>query len=103
MSKPNNGNDFSLSRFQLANNLVIIFGRGDVKINKGDADFWETTLTIPWKVNSATMMIGDWHTYKGYFKPYHPVGADNTVSISCSGRYSGEVQPLDLLLIGAPA
>ena len=69
LSKPNNGNDFALSRFQLANNLVIIFGRGDVKINKGDADFWETTLTIPWKVNSATMMIGDWHTYKGYFKP----------------------------------
>ena len=103
LSKPNNGNDFALSRFQLANNLIIIFGRGDVKINKGDADFWETTLTIPWKVNSATMMIGDWHTYKGYFKPYHPVGADNTVSISCSGRYSGEVQSLDLLLVGAPA
>ena len=103
LSKPNNGNDFALSRLLITNNLCVIFGRGDVLINKNDADYWETTLTIPWQVNSATMMIADWHTSKGYFKPYHDISSSNTISASCSGRYTNETYSLNIIMIGAPA
>ena len=102
LSKPNNGNDFALSRFLITNNLCVIFGRGDVLINKNDADYWESTLTIPWKVNSATAMIADWHTAKGYFKPYHDISSSNTISASCSGRYTNETFSLNIIMIGAP-
>ncbi|MGM9907335.1 hypothetical protein [Limosilactobacillus sp.] len=101
LSKPNNGNDFALSRFTLANNMAIIWGRGDVKVNHNGGDsFWESTLTIPWQVNSASFFISDWHTYKGYLKAYHPASNNTTVALSCSGNnFSNETIPVNLLII----
>lgn len=101
LNKPNNGNDFALSRFTLANNMALIWGRGDVKVNHSGGDtYWESTLTIPWQINSASFFISDWHTYKGYFKAYHPASNNTTVALSCSGNnFSNETIPVDLLII----
>lgn len=99
ISRANNGNDFALSKFMLSDNLFMIIGRGDIKVNQVGTQWWESTLTIPWKIDSATMMIADWSTYKGYFKPYHAAFKDNTFSISCSGEYSGDIFPLNLIAI----
>lgn len=101
IERANNGNDFALSRFELANNCFLIWGRGDIKINHNGGDqYWETTLTIPWNVNSAAMYLADLHTYKGYFKPYHVPNSSNTIAVSCSGNsFNNEVQPLDLFII----
>ncbi len=101
LSKPNNGNDFALSRFQLNNNCFLIWGRGDVKVSHASGDqYWESTLTIPWNVNSASLYIADWHTYKGYFKPHHGADNSNTLAISCSGTgYNDETIALNLLII----
>lgn len=101
LARPNNQNDFSLSRFELANNMAIIWGRGDVKITHSTNDnYWESSITIPWSVNSASFIIGDWHTYKGYFKPYHGMNDSNIVPISCSGTgYNNDIVTAYLLII----
>ena len=101
LARPNNQNDFALSRFELANNMAIIWGRGDVKITHSTYDNnWESSITIPWSVNSASFIIGDWHTYKGYFKPYHGMNDSNIVPISCSGtEYNNDIVTAYLLII----
>lgn len=101
IGRANNSNDFSLSRFSLANNCFLIWGRGDIKVNHNGGDqYWESTLTIPWTINSASMFLADWHTWKGYFKPYHDATNSNTMAISCSGNnFNNEVQALDLFII----
>lgn len=101
IGRANNSNDFSLSRFSLANNCFLIWGRGDIKVNHNGGDqYWESTLTIPWTINSASMFLADWHTWKGYFKPYHGATNSNTMAISCSGNnFNNEVQALDLFII----
>lgn len=101
LARPNNQNDFALSRFELANNMAIIWGRGDIKITHNNNDnFWESSITIPWSVNSASFIIGDWHTYKGYFKPYHGMNDSNIVPISCSGTgYNNDIVSAYLLII----
>lgn len=101
LARPNNQNDFALSRFELANNMAIIWGRGDVKITHSTYDnYWESSITIPWSVNSASFIIGDWHTYNGYFKPYHGMNDSNIVPISCSGTgYNNDIVTAYLLII----
>lgn len=101
LARPNNQNDFALSRFELANNMAIIWGRGDVKITHSTSDnYWESSITIPWSVNSASFIIGDWHTYNGYFKPYHGMNDSNIVPISCSGTgYNNDIVTAYLLII----
>ncbi len=101
LSKPNNGNDFALSRFSLSNNCYLIWGRGDVKIDHNGGDqYWESTLTVPWTINSACLFLGDWHSWKGYFKPYHSATSSNTMAISCSGNnFNGDVVTANLFII----
>lgn len=101
LARPNNHNDFALSRFELANNMAIIWGRGDLKITHSTNDnYWESAITIPWSVNSASLIIGDWHTYKGYFKPYHGMSDSNIVPISCSGTgYNNDIVTAYLFII----
>ena len=101
ISRANNGNDFALSRLSLANNCFLIWGRGDIQVNNNGGDqYWETTLTIPWSVNSASLYLSDWHTFKGYFKAYHDATSNNTIRISCSGNnFNGDVLPVNLFII----
>ena len=95
-------NAFAISRYEVSSDFHIIWGRGDLVVNHNDknSDFWETSITMPWNFNSATLYFGDWHTWKGYFKPYHPANNTNTIPISCSGQYSNEVISTQLLVFG---
>ena len=95
-------NAFAISRYEVSSDFHIIWGRGDLVVNHNDKnnDFWETSITMPYKFNSATLYFGDWHTWKGYFKPYHPANNTNTIPISCSGQYSNEVISTQLLVFG---
>lgn len=95
-------NALAISRYEVSSDFHIIWGRGDLVVNHNDksSDFWETSITMPYKFNSATLYFGDWHTWKGYFKPYHPANNTNTIPISCSGQYSNEVIPTQLLIFG---
>lgn len=93
-------NAFAVSRYEVSSDFHIIWGRGDLIVNHNDnnSDFWETSITMPWKFDSGTLYFGDWHTWKGYFKPYHPANNTNTIPISCSGQYSNEVISTQLLV-----
>lgn len=95
-------NAFAISRYEVSSDFHIIWGRGDLVVNHNDksSDFWETSITMPYIFNSATLYFGDWHTWKGYFKPYHPANNTNTIPISCSGQYSNEVISTQLLIFG---
>lgn len=95
-------NAFAVSRYEISSDFHIIWGRGDLVVNHNDksSDFWETSITMPYNFNSATLYFGDWHTWKGYFKPYHPANNTNTIPISCSGQYSNEVISTQLLIFG---
>lgn len=99
LSRPNDGNDFALTKFNFVNNFSIIVGRGSITVNQSASDYWESTLTIPWKVSSASLILSDWMTYKGYFKAHHGVSADNTVAISASGKYTNETITANLLIV----
>lgn len=94
-------NPLAISRFKLADHCYLIWGRGDVIVNHNGGDqYWETSITLPWKINTATFYLGDWHTWKGYFKPYHPISTDNVMPVSCTGNnFSNEQVPIDFLLI----
>lgn len=95
-------NAFAVSRYEVSSDLHIVWGRGDLIVNHNDknSDFWETSITMPWNFDSGTLYFGDWHTWKGYFKPYHPANNTNTIPISCSGQYSNEVISTQLLVFG---
>lgn len=94
-------NPLAISRFKLADHCYLIWGRGDVIVNHNGGDqYWETSITLPWKINTATFYLGDWHTWKGYFKPYHPISTDNVMPVSCTGNnFSNEQVSIDFLLI----
>ena len=95
-------NAFAVSRYEVSSDFHIVWGRGDLIVNHNDnnSDFWETSITMPWNFDSGTLYFGDWHTWKGYFKPYHPVNNTHTIPISCSGQYSNEVISTQLLVLG---
>ena len=93
-------NAFALSRYEVSSDFHIIWGRGDLVVNHSSDDYWETSITMPWNFNSATLYFGEWHTWKGYFKPYHPISNNNTIPISCSGKFDGDVVSTQLLVFG---
>ncbi|PWT58386.1 DUF2479 domain-containing protein [Limosilactobacillus reuteri] len=96
LSRANNGNDFALSKWHIMQNLNIIVGRGDVRVDN-DQDYNESQIYLPWTVDNADMAMAQIYHFEGYALPRLDVNSKK-LNISLKGKRH-EIERLSLLII----
>lgn len=96
LSRANNGNDFALSKFHIMQNVNLILGRGDVKVDN-DQDFNESQIYLPWTVDNADMAMAQIYHFEGYALPRLDINSKK-LNISLKGKRH-EIERLSLLII----
>lgn len=96
LSRANNGNDFALSKFHIMQNVNLILGRGDVKVDN-DQDFNESQIYLPWVVDNADVAIAQMYHFEGYALPRLDIDSKK-LNISLKGKRH-EIERLSLVII----
>lgn len=96
LSRANNGNDFALSKWHIMDNLNIIVGRGDVRVDN-DQEYNESQIYIPWTVDNGDFAMSQIYFWDGYALPRLDTNSKR-LNISIKGQRHG-INRLSLLII----
>lgn len=95
LSRANNGNDFALSKYHIMQNVNLILGRGDVKVDN-DQDFNESQIYLPWTVDNADVALAQMYHFEGYALPRLDIDSKK-LNISIKGKRH-EIERLSLVI-----
>lgn len=96
LSRANNGNDFALSKWHIMDNLNIIVGRGDVRVDN-DQEYNESQIYLPWVVDNGDFAMSQIYFWDGYALPRLDINSKR-LNISIKGQRHG-INRLSLLII----
>ena len=96
LSRANNGNDFALSKWHIMDNLNIIVGRGDVRVDN-DQEYNESQIYLPWVVDNGDFAMSQIYFWDGYALPRLDTNSKR-LNISIKGQRHG-INRLSLLII----